>query len=86
LVNSFVKIESGGSVTPSYDPNSSEGGNLVAGLKSKVAFRVTDASGKELSLTGQLLMIITILLPGSNLLRLVLAISILHLMPVKNIK
>jgi len=53
IVNSFVKTESGGSVTPSYDAQFfPEGGNLVAGLKSKVAFRVTDASGKGIEFNG----------------------------------
>ncbi|HEX8060229.1 MAG TPA: hypothetical protein VF473_04800 [Cyclobacteriaceae bacterium] len=54
IVNTFVKLSTPAAKTnPAYDAQFfPEGGDLVAGLHSKVAFRVTDASGKGIAFRG----------------------------------
>lgn len=54
IINTFKKLEIEKSKTP-LKPDAQffpEGGNLVAGLKSKLAFRVTNTSGKGIDFKG----------------------------------
>ena len=53
VVNTFVKPTVPAKGTPTYDAQFfPEGGDLVAGVRSKVAFRVTDTSGKGVDFKG----------------------------------
>jgi hypothetical protein len=53
IVNSFIKLESSGNPAKSYDAQFfPEGGDLVNGLQSKVAFRVTDSFGQGIEFHG----------------------------------
>lgn len=56
VVNTFVKLTTPTKSNPVYDAQFfPEGGDLVAGLRSKVAFRVTDASGKGIEFRGAII-------------------------------
>jgi hypothetical protein len=56
IVNTFVKPIAPAKGTPVYDAQFfPEGGDLVAGIRSKVAFRVIDKSGKGISFRGAIL-------------------------------
>ena len=57
IVNTFKSIDAEVQPTPlAYDAQFfPEGGNLVAGIKSKVAFRVTDVAGNGIDFRGALL-------------------------------
>src|SRR6187549_3327089 len=56
VVNTFVKTTAAAKVTPSYDAQFfPESGDLVAGLRSKVGFRVTDKSGKGIAFQGAII-------------------------------
>ncbi len=56
IINTFVKAVSSSRAVNSYDAQFfPEGGDLVVGLRSKVAFRVVDQSGKGISFRGAIL-------------------------------
>jgi hypothetical protein len=56
IVNTFVKLTTPPKTNMTYDAQFfPEGGDLVAGLRSKVAFRVTDAAGKGIAFRGAII-------------------------------
>jgi hypothetical protein len=56
VVNTFVKLGTPSKSNPVYDAQFfPEGGDLVAGLQSKVGFRVTDQLGKGISFRGAII-------------------------------
>lgn len=56
IVNTFVKPAAPSNAAPTYDAQFfPEGGDLIAGIRSKVAFRVTDKSGKGIDFHGAVL-------------------------------